>query len=216
MAGQINLKELERKAFRSTYQDGLWDVYLGLIVIGMAFFAFRPDDGYGPRNIILEMSTCLLGFLVFWAGKKFITIPRMGQVSFGPLRKQKNKTLAILMVVVVLVQAAIVLMTTTGWLNANLGEKINALLGGNLERLPVASVASLFVGPPMILIAFFIDFPRGYYIAILMALAVFLLILFNQQIYPILIGAGILVPGVVLFVRFLRKYPLHPEEAEHA
>jgi hypothetical protein len=48
-----------------------------------------------------------------------------------------------------------------------------------------------------------------------MALAVFLMILFNQPIYPILIGALILVPGVVLFVRFVRKYPLHREEAEH-
>ena len=28
MNTQLNLKELERKAFRSTYQDGLWDLYL--------------------------------------------------------------------------------------------------------------------------------------------------------------------------------------------
>jgi hypothetical protein len=216
MNNQLNLKELERKAFRSTYQDGLWDVQLGLIVICMGIFVFRPDYGYGPRNIFLMLLAFSLANLVFWVGKKFVTVPRMGQVSFGPLRKKKNRTLAIILSAVVLVQIGVVLVTATGWLNAGFGAKLSSLLGGgNLERIPVAALGSLFVGPAMILIAFFIDFPRGYYIAILMALAVFLMILFNQPIYPILIGALILAPGVVLFVRFVRKYPLHREEAEH-
>ncbi len=216
MNTQLNLKELERKAFSSTYQDGLWDVYWGLIIICMAFFIFRPDEGYGPRNIVLMLVAFSLSFLVFWAGKKFITVPRMGRVSFGSIRKKRNRTLTIIMGVIVLVQAGFVLLTASGWLNEGFGATLSSLLGGgSLERMPVAAVAPLFVGPPMILIAFFIDFPRGYYIAILMALAVFLMILFNQPIYPILIGALILAPGVVLFVRFLRKYPLHREEAEH-
>jgi len=55
MNNQLNLKELERKAFRSTYQDGLWDVQFGFIVICMGFFIFRPDDGYGPRNIFMML-----------------------------------------------------------------------------------------------------------------------------------------------------------------
>jgi hypothetical protein len=216
MNNQLNLKELERKAFRSTYQDGLWDVQLGLIVICMGFFIFRPDDGYGPRNIFMMLLAFLLANLIFWAGKKFVTVPRMGQVSFGPLRKKKIKTLAIILCAVVLVQVGFVLLTAMGWLNASFGTKLSSLLGGgSLERMLVAAVASLFVGPAMVLIAFFNDFERGYYIAILMALAVFLMILFNQPIYPIVIGALILVPGVVLFVCFLRKYPLHGEVAEH-
>ena len=33
MSTQLNLKEIERKAFRSTYQDGLWDIHLGLIFV---------------------------------------------------------------------------------------------------------------------------------------------------------------------------------------
>lgn len=216
MDSQLNLKELERKAFRSTYQDGLWDVYMGLIVIGMAFFISRPDDGYGPRNFVLLLLAFSLAFLVFWAGKKFVTVPRMGQVSFGSLRKQKKRTLAIMMGVIVVVQAGVVLLTTAGWLNAGFGAKLSSLLGGGSpERMLVAAIGSLFIGPSMILVAFYNDFPRGYYIAVLMALAVFLMILFNQPFYPVLIGALIIAPGVVLFVRFLRKYPLHRAESEH-
>jgi hypothetical protein len=209
MTQELKLKEIERKAFRSTFQDGLWDVYLGLIVICMAVFMFRSDEGYGPWNLLLMVAGFGLSFLVFWAGKKFITVPRMGQVSFGPLRKQKKTTLAIIMGAVVLVQVGIVLFTVGGWLNADLAAKINSLLGeADLERMAVAAIGSLFIGPSMILVAYFNDFPRGYYIAILMAAAVFLMILLNQPVYAILIGALIILPGLVLFIRFLQKYPL--------
>ena len=81
--------------------------------------------------------------------------------------------------------------------------------------LAVATVGSLFVGPSMILVAYFRDFPRGYFIAVMIALAVFLMIYLNQPIYPIIIGILIAMPGVVLFLRFLKKYPLHREAAEH-
>ena len=79
----------------------------------------------------------------------------------------------------------------------------------------MAAIGALFLGPSMILIAYFNDFPRGYYIAILMTLAVFLMILLNQPMYPVILGLAILLPGVILFFRFLRKYPLHKEEADH-
>ena len=81
--------------------------------------------------------------------------------------------------------------------------------------LAVATLGSLFVGPSMILVAYFMDFPRGYFIAVMMALTVFLMIYLNQPIYPIFIGILIAVPGVVLFLRFLQKYPLHKEKADH-
>jgi len=79
--------------------------------------------------------------------------------------------------------------------------------------LVVASTGALIVGPSMILVAFFKDFPRGYFIAIMIALAVFLMLYLNQPVYPIIIGALIALPGLVLFVRFLQKYPMHREEA---
>jgi len=209
MTQELNLKEIERKAFRSTHQDGLWDILLGLIVISMAVYMYRPDEGYSPRNQLLMLAGFGLSFLVFWAGKKFVTVPRMGLVLFGPLRKRKATTLAIIMGAVVLVQVGIVLFTVGGWLNADLAAKINSLLGeANLERMAVAAIGSLFIGPSMILVAYFTDFGRGYYIAILMSAAVFLMILLNKPIYPILISILITLPGVVLFIRFLQKYPL--------
>ena len=212
MTNQLDLKALERKAFRSTYQDGLWDIYWGLIVICMSFFIYRPATGYSPLNIVLSTCTFVVAYALFWVGKRFVTVPRMGQVRFGEVRKQKGRTLAIILGVFVLVQGGIVLLTTIGWRDPGLAAKINSILPAeSMERLMVAIVGSLFVGPTLLLIAYFSDFLRGYYIAILMALAVFLMILLNQPIYPVIIGGLIILPGIILFVQFLRKYPLHRE-----
>jgi hypothetical protein len=216
MSNQIDLKELERKAFRSTYQDGLWDLYFGLIVICLSFFVYRPASGYSSLNIFLMLGAFAIAYSLFWAGKKFITLPRMGQVRFGDKRQARKRTLAIVLGVVVLIQVGFLAFQLIARANPELGAKLNSILPNqnNMDMI-VASIGALFVGPSMILIAYFIDFPRGYYIAVMFALAVFLMIYLNQPIYPIIIGVLIAIPGVVLFVQFLRKYPLHQQEAGH-
>jgi hypothetical protein len=189
---------------------------MGAIVIAMAIFLYRPEDGYGPTNIIVMVVVVTVSNALFWAGKKFVTLPRMGQVRFGPARTRKAWTLAIILGLVVLVQAGIVGLTTLGWLSPEVAAQVNGFLAGHgLERLAVATLGSLFVGPSMILIAYFIDFPRGYYIAAMMSLAVFLMILVNQPIYAVVIGGLIVLPGLVLFVRFVKRYPLPQESVPH-
>jgi hypothetical protein len=216
MSAVLNLKEIERKAFRSTYQDGLWDMYFGALVMAMAAFMYRPEDGYSLANIILAVVVISVAGVLLWVGKMLITLPRMGQVRFGPARKQKARTLAIILGLVVLVQAGIVGLTGLGWLGPQVGAHVTSFLASHsLERLAVATLASLFVGPPMILIAYFSDFPRGYYIAVMMSLAVFLMILLNQPIYAVTIGGLVFLPGLVLFVRFLKRYPLPQEGVPH-
>ena len=216
MNAQLNLKKLERKAFRSTYQDGLWDLYFGLIVICMSIFVYRPASGYSPLNIVMALCAMGVAYLLFWVGKKYITVPRMGQVRFGAQRKKRKLTMIIVLSVVVLVQVAFLAFQLAAWANPELGAKLNEFLPGrDVMDLAIASVGALFVGPSMILVAYFKDFPRGYLIAILIALAVFLMIYLNRPIYPIIIGVLIALPGVVLLVRFLQKYPLHREEEAH-
>jgi len=209
MVTQLNLKEIERKAFRSTYEDGLWDIYFGLIVICMSIFIYRPASGYSPMNIILAVLAMSVAYSLFWAGKKYITLPRMGQVRFGDIRRKKKTTMVIFLSVVVLVQLIVLGLTTLGWLNPEVGARVNHFLKSqDLMDLTVALIGSLFVVVGMTLTAYFSDFPRGYFIAAMMALAVFLMIYLNQPVYPILIGVVMVIPGAVLFFRFLKKYPL--------
>ena len=215
MTTQINLKEIERKAFRSTFQDGLTDIQHGLVVISMAIFIYRPADGYRPLNIILAVLLISLAGGLFMAGKKYITLPRMGQVRFGAVRKQKRSTLAIILGVIVLLQIGLLGLTTQGWLNPQAAASINDFLTSHdLMLVAVALIGALIVGTSMTFIAYFSDFPRGYYIAMMMSLAVFVMIYFNRPLYPILIGVLVLLPGLVLLVRFLKAYPL-PKEASN-
>jgi hypothetical protein len=216
MPTQLDLKEIERKAFRSTYEDGLWDIYFGLIVICMSIFIYRPANGYSPMNIILALLAMSVAYSLFWAGKKYITLPRMGQVRFGDIRRKKKTIMTIFLSVVVLIQLVVLGLTTLGWFNPEVGARVNGFLKSrDLMDLTVAVIGSLFVVAGMTLTAYFSDFPRGYFIAAMMALAVFLMIYLNQPAYPILIGALMLIPGTVLFFRFLKKYPLPGEAGDH-
>jgi hypothetical protein len=215
MTTQINLKEIERKAFTSTYQDGLWDMYFGLVVVAMSIFMYRPAGGYTPLNPVMAVLIISAAGSLFMAGKKRITLPRMGQVKFGPLRKRKAATLGVVLGVLVLLQVVLLGFTAFGWLNPDTSETINDFLASrNLMDVAVATIGALIVGISFSVIAFFNDFSRGYYIALMASLAVFLMIYINQPLYPILLGGLIFLPGLVLFVRFLRAYPL-PGEASN-
>ena len=218
MVNQLNLKEMERRAFRSTYQDGLWDIYIGGMVAGFAMLAGIPEsDDFPLARFGLYFVVTILSCLVFWAGKRFITLPRLGQAKFGAERRKRAHTLGIILAVIVGVQVVVVLLSAVLWARPELAAGIDWLSGDKRATdLLVASLGALFVGPSLALIAYFNDFPRGYYIAVIMSAAVFLMIWADNSAYLLLAAAMILIPGVVLFIRFLRQHPRPPAEALNA
>jgi hypothetical protein len=214
MTTSLNLKEIERKAFRSVHQDGLWDIYIGGIIMSMTVFAI-PDDGenFTPQRLWLYMLGMLVFGLLFWGGKKYLTVPRLGQVKFGAQRRRRSLTMAIILAGIVLLQVLFVTGTALLRNNPDWGRQLGlGLSDPDYGRLLVAAIGALFVGPSMTLIAYFTDFLRGYYIAFILSLAVFSLIWFGQPVYLIAASLLILIPGVVLFIRFLRQHPLPPAE----
>lgn len=218
MSKTLDLKAIERKAFRATHQDGLWDIYIGGVVLSMSVLAYSTSSEAFP---LIRFGLFLLGlgasYLIFRGGKKYITTPRLGQVKFGPQRQRHKRTLVIVLGGIVLLQLLLLVGTTLLWANPGWASSLGiSSADPNLERLLVATVGALFVGPSMVLIAYFNDFTRGYYIAFILSLAVFALIWFGQPTYLIAAGLVIMIPGVVLLVRFLRQYPLPPAEARHA
>ena len=212
MSPNINLKELERKAWTSYFQDGLWDIYLGLLLLAMAIGALLSDIGVpGAWHMTIYGTLMVLSMLVLWASKKFITVPRMGRVKFGPKRKAKLNWVRVVLLLSVLVEAGVFV--------AGL-----AMRGNRLEQLSVAFFfpAAWVVNAIVVfsLGAYFLDFNRLYLIGVLYALPVPLDILFHKfasmDLTFFAIGVPaivILIVGLVMLVRFLRDYPLLPEEA---
>lgn len=216
----IDLKELERKVYRSTYQDGLWDIYQGGLICSFAIFA-GAWEGNETLSTWQRMAIFLAGiglsYLIFWAGKKYLILPRIGRVKFGPLRERRKRTLFAVMGAIVGFQVLIVAFTIALWNFPALREAFGfPAMPRRMEALVVAVTGALFVGPSLALVAYFNDFPRGYYIAAVLSLAVFCLIWFESAAAILVAGALVLLPGLVLFIRFLNRYPLPPHESPNA
>lgn len=216
MTQNIDLKVMERKAFRSVHQDGLWDIYIGGLLIVLSLMFTIPDSGEGElRTIGLAMLGVAIMFAIFQLGKKYVTTPRMGQVRFGPERQKRKVTLGWIMGAFVLVTLGLFLFSLYVWNSSASGQAVDIPVSPSMERVFVASLAALIAGISMTVISYFKEFVRGYYIALLMGAGFFFTLLLDMTIPMIVAGALILIPGLVLFVNFLRQHPLPPQEASH-
>lgn len=213
MSQNLDLKAIERKAFRSVHQDGLWDIYLGGLLLVLSLTFAIPESGKGELTYIgLALLGVLIMFSIFQLGKKYITVPRMGQVKFSPERQKRKITLTWIMGGFVLVTLTIFLYSVYVW---NVADSVKPNFAPSLERAIVATIAALIAGCSTIVISYFKEFTRGYYIGVLMGLG-FFFTLWLDSITPIIAaGALILLPGLVLFIIFLHQHPLPPREASH-
>jgi hypothetical protein len=216
MSQNLDLKAIERKAFRSVHEDGLWDIYIGGLLLVMSLFFAIPESGQGE---LTYMGLALLGvavvFAFFQLGKKYITVPRMGQVRFGPERQRRKATLAGIMGFFVGGTLALFLFSLYVWNASESAHPLDLNLAPSLERAVVASIAALIAGISTIVISYFKEFTRGYYIALLMGCGFFFTLWLDSTVPMIVAGALILLPGLALFINFLRQHPLPPREASH-
>ena len=216
MSQNLDLKAIERKAFRSVHQDGLWDIYLGGLLLVLSLFFAIPESGEGELTYMgLAILGVALVFAFFQLGKKYITAPRMGQVRFGPERQKRTGTLAWVMSAFVLVTLGIFLYSVYVWNAAESGKPVELNLAPSLERAIVALLSALIAGISTMVISYYKEFTRGYYIALLMGLGFFFTLWLDSTVPMIVAGALIFLPGLVIFVNFLRQHPLPPAEARH-
>ena len=203
------LKALERKAYRSTFDDGIWDLFIGLIILSMGLSTFigtilnLPE---GWDTIIPVLILNIIAFLIFYLGKKFITIPRMGFVKFGPKRKVKQLKLKIFLLFMFIVNVILVFLPLTGLIRVI-----------QIQPLMLTLILGLGVFTfPFCVVAYYLDFTRLYYYAFLAGIGLFL----TELLYPIvgspldtflsfgITGGAIVVIGLYYFIRFIKKYPL--------
>ncbi len=208
MNEKINLKELQRKAWRSMFQDGLWDIFLGLLLFNMAsgtlLDEMRISDGL---RIGIYIGVEVLAMLLMFLGKRYITMPRMGTASFGQYGKVKRNRVQLLLF-------GSFLLGLIAWLAFSGGGELGVL---GISR---AYVGAIFWVVNMLVVfglaGYFLDFPRLYLIGILYAIPIPLDIFIRQYwhtdawAFPIFAVPSLIIlgVGVVLFIRFLRNYPV--------
>lgn len=202
MSQNIDLKQIERKAYLSYYQDGLLDIFLGL---GILIFAI------GMATDTATYVGGLLGALIIpsWAAaKRFVTIPRLGVVKFGPERKirieREKRFFRIFLALTLLAGAALLIpLYAKGippWLHAWLKKFIFA---------PMGLIGVVGLG----FLAYWKQINRYYAYAVLVLVAVFVRPILNAPApqYLISLGLIILLSGLAVLLRFLRNYPISAE-----
>jgi hypothetical protein len=207
MSGQISLKEAERKAFRTAYDDGLWDVFLGSFLL---LFAVAP-----LLSPVLGDTWSSLLFLPFWVlvyvairlVRKRIVAPRVGVVRLGRARQARLRRF------------------TTVMLGLNAAALIlGFVVAPNFARVPGQMIA--FAIGAMLLIGFsivgyFLDISRFYVYGLLAGLApvagewLWVHGYAAHHGFPVAFGATaaiMILAGLAVFLRLLRDNPL-PAEA---
>lgn len=195
MTQGADLKQIERKAWTAYFHDGLTDVYGGFMLLALGLAMLTGQMSW--------LALMVVGVAALWARKR-ITYPRMGYVKFSPERRARTKRSRLI---------AFVGLGAT----LLLGLALFALL--SLDSLPQGLEAwlahyflvafAVMLGVVLALAAYLLGVARFYAYAVL----VFAAFAAGQWLdtsvgLPVTIAAGlILLCGLVLLVRFLRRYP---------
>jgi len=200
-----NEATIEGRIFRKmNMTDGLMDIYLGIMLIPYSIWIYYPDFSIGA--VLLPFVAFALAYPVYLHLKKRFVAPRVGSVKPGPIRRKKMHILVTASIVGLVLTVALVLAT------AFASEAAVQVMAG-IPR--VFWIFSLCVIGATTLTAWIASTPRLAVYGLLVAVsipvdAVFILRSGNlpTTLIPVLI---MIVTGIVLFIRFLDKYPVHTE-----
>jgi len=202
----IDLKKLEKKAITSTFQDGFFDIFLGIIIFGIGITSFTSLGLHIVWFYTLFSMLFTIPVLIFFSGKKYITTPRLGIVKFKPKRKTEKIKITLILVIFIIITLIFAVL-----------EIINLL---QYEEYVLPFVFGLFFAIPISLFAYFLKLKRLYVFAVLGGICFFI----SEYSYSIIgnpiigflgfiiLGIAIICCGMVLLIQFLRKYPLPKEE----
>ena len=209
---EINIKTIEQQTYKFTLQDGLYDIAYATLLISFALAPLLREHiylGYIPFLIIPAPLIILLG-------KRYITQPRIGIVKFGQQRKQRQKKMILISSILIPITIILVLLTALGLFGITTGN----ILGGYAIPIGAAIFAIFITG----LAAYLIQFPNlliyGTAIGIGILVSELLQTPIGEPLNGIIAfgisGTVLLIIGLVILNRFIKKYPLPDEETTHA
>ena len=202
MVQDMDLKKIERRVWMRYFQDGLWDIYFGLMFLGFALASVFDDIGEGFA-ILIYLGIFSVAYAVFWLGKRLITFPRIGRVKFGLAVKKRRIRASVVLAVSVLTGAALY---TPIAFDYSVMEWVRASYGAPIAANFVIVFSAL---------AYFLRFPRLYVYGLLLGAAIPTIDLLRERTdipFPALVAFGaaggvVLLVGLVVLARFLHANP---------
>jgi MFS family permease len=212
MEDKIDLKTIEKNILKTGHQHGLFDMMFGFIITGMAFGPiFRESLPEPYRYFLWPLIIVIIAELSIFIILKLVIQPRTGIAKPGPrLKSIRNK-----MIIISLIQFILLLIVF-----------ILPLMGIGSGIQVSTIIFLLIVGltfmPMFTIIAYLFKYPRLYVIGVLIWLAIAINELAPHSLdYRIrwifsfgIIGSVIFITGLVIFIRFLKKYPIPNDESD--
>jgi hypothetical protein len=203
MAGKIDLKEIEKRSYRSYFKTGIYDLGFGVLLLS---FAVAPlvREAIGMLYIIFAV---IPGPLVIVLGKKYLTDPRMGFVRFGEKRKSAKRNMRRISAMSTTFLVALLALTVAGIFPGFIAES----LGGAMFMAIIGAIVFMF----MALIAYLMDFINMLYYGIVIGVGIVTAEILHGIIgNPLdsvitfgILGSLLLILGIFNTRRFLKKYP---------
>jgi hypothetical protein len=206
----ISLKEIEKKTYMSYHQDGLIDIFVGIYVLLFGSgILLRTVTDFSTWFVIPAIFPALM--VPIWiSAKKRITMPRIGYVKFRSGGANKLTVIFIGLMVTGLgtFMAFSFAGTSQGW--ALTLRNLRALTLRNL----IVSNSMIILGVSGITISSLFAYTMGLkrlYAYGLLTFALFFtghLVTIPFEYFLLTIGLTIVIIGLSLLIRFIRKYPL--------
>ena len=193
MSYELDMKEIERQVYLSYSEDGLIDIAIGAVITAWGLMLTQE-----PTGLIGLLG--LLGMGIWYFGKRLITIPRIGVIKPGPKMERKLKSLVVFLILLGLLLAGVLLSRAAGNL---LIDDFSLIIIG----LVLAAGAAL--------LAYLLDASRIYFYAIILFVSfaggeILARYITSFDVFALSVIAGgglILLSGIIVLVRFMRKYP---------
>ncbi|MHC4546552.1 MAG: hypothetical protein ACYTDW_19795 [Planctomycetota bacterium] len=201
MEQQVDLKEIEQKAFRISQQDGLMELVMGICLLAMSTRLFsRVLIGMFPLAMLLFRPALN-------AMRKRFTYPRTGYVKLVE-DKPKDAIAGIVLttlIVIAVLTVAFILLADVG--DFGLWLKWVPLWAGVVLAIMFISLAAKSGTTRYYIFALW-----SVVYGLVMSILNFEPIETGTLLYFLAMGALLTPSGLVLFLRFLRKYPKPAEE----
>lgn len=207
MSDKISMKAAEIKVFQTSFNDGLWEIFLGCFFLEFAIAPLLSVYLGDFWSVAVFLPFWGLAYLVVSLIRRYIVKPRIGHVKLGSVRKTKLMKFTLVMLVF---NSAIFILGI-----------LAAVSFGRVSGFAMSILVGMILLLGFSLAAYMLDFQRLYLYGLLVGIAplvgewLYRQGLASHHGFPITFGtisAILILVGLAQLLRLLHNNPLPGEE----